>query len=704
MKNKSTLITTLFLCLISFLSLRAQSDSQKKIDSLSFLIKKQTSDTSQVNAMLELADVYRGSKIDSCNILAQKANILSTSLNFKKGLAKSIHLIGYVYYAKGDYTKAKEKYNQALILYQELHFTSGIAQMVYNLGILYAYTGVNDKALENFIRALKFYEILDNTEGISECYTVMALIYDRQGNHDKALLYHTKALDIALKLNDKYNISVCYINIGNIYGQQKIYDTSLIYYFKGLKVAEEIQNSKWMLSATGNIGTIYLQQGKKKEALEYLQKALVISEKTGDKQAIIETLNSIASVYFEMKDYQKAKDLNIKALSMGKEIGSKYDIKSSYESLASVYAEMGNFKDAYSYHKQYTNIKDTILNSENSKQITEMSAKYETEKKDNEIKLLNKDKEIQTANSKQQQIVIWSVSIVLLLVVVLAFFIFQQYKQKQKSNIELKSAYHQIEEKNKDITDSINYARRIQTAILPEIEIIQKHLPDIFVFYQPKDIVSGDFYWFTEKNGTCILAVADCTGHGVPGAFMSMIGNDLLTQIIIEKGITQPNVILSHLHDGVKNALKQDTELNEAKDGMDIAIVKLFSENGKHIIEYAGALRPLWLISKKNNELIEYKCDKHSIGGSFSMEQRQFVNQIIEAEKGDTFYLTTDGYADQFGGEFGKKLMTKNMKDLLVSIQSKSMNQQKEELKSQLNNWKRDKQQVDDILVVGVRV
>ncbi|OFY83083.1 MAG: hypothetical protein A3F72_19005 [Bacteroidetes bacterium RIFCSPLOWO2_12_FULL_35_15] len=704
MIKKAALFCMLFLGLLSFLSLKAQSVPQKKIDSLTTLIKKENSDTNQVKALLELADVYRNSKIDTSGVLAKKANLLAKNLNYKKGLARSIHLMGYIDYAKGDFTPAREKYNQALLIYQELHDDSGIAQMIYNLGILFAYTGVNDKALENFLKALKIYESTKNNKGISECYTVMALIYERQGNSDKAILYHNKALDLALKLNDKYNISVCYINIGNIYGHQKKFDTSLVFYFKGLKIAEELQNKKWMLSATGNIGEIYTQQGKYKEALNYLQKALDISEESGDKQAIIETLNCMAKVHFDLKDYKKAKDLNEQALIMGKTIGSKYDIKRSYEALASLNAEMGNFEEAYTYHKLYANIKDTILNTENSKQIAEMGTKYETEKKDTEIKLLNKDKEIQAANFQKQQIITWLIAFGLLIVLLLALFIFRQYREKQKANVALEIAYHQIEEKNKDITDSINYARRIQTAILPEIENIKKQFPDIFIFYQPKDIVSGDFYWFTEKNGICILAVADCTGHGVPGAFMSMIGNDMLTQIVIEKGITQPNVILTHLHEGVKYALKQDVELNETRDGMDIVLVKYYFEDGKYLLEYSGALRPLWLISKNQNELTEYKPDKHSIGGADSNDQRQFTNHTIVLEKGDTFYLSTDGYADQFGGEFGKKMMTKNMKDLLFSIQSLTMDQQKDELKKALSKWKKDRQQVDDILVIGIRV
>ncbi|MGZ4118890.1 MAG: PP2C family protein-serine/threonine phosphatase, partial [Bacteroidia bacterium] len=262
----------------------------------------------------------------------------------------------------------------------------------------------------------------------------------------------------------------------------------------------------------------------------------------------------------------------------------------------------------------------------------------------------------------------------------------------------------QIEEKNTSITDSINYARRIQTAILPSIENMQKQLPEVFVLYKPKDIVSGDFYWFTEKNGSSILAVADCTGHGVPGAFMSMIGNDLLTQIIIEKGLTQPNLILTQLHEGVKHALKQDDRQSEAKDGMDIAIVKCKTDGEKVELEYSGALRPFWLIKKGGTEIQEIKPDKHSIGGAYSNDQRMFSNHTLSLSKGDTFYLTTDGYADQFGGELGKKMMTKNMKELILKIQSSTMAEQKNILEKTFIEWQKNREQIDDVLVIGVRV
>jgi len=280
----------------------------------------------------------------------------------------------------------------------------------------------------------------------------------------------------------------------------------------------------------------------------------------------------------------------------------------------------------------------------------------------------------------------------------------ERTRELNLKNEKLESAY-------KDIKDSINYAKRIQQAILPSVHDIYKVLDQSFIYYRPKDIVSGDFYFFAEKHKKIVLGVADCTGHGVPGAFMSMIGHDLLTQIIIERGITSPADILNHLEAGIRNALKQDSEHAEANDGMDIALVSLqlqkkntepettFAE-----LEYAGAYRNLYLIRKNSKELDEVKADKYSIGGESLGEHKKFSNHTIPLHEGDVFYIFSDGYADQNGGSEDKKLKTKKFKEILIDIQKKSMKDQKNYLDNFITNWMGTTEQRDDILVIGVRV
>jgi serine phosphatase RsbU (regulator of sigma subunit) len=260
---------------------------------------------------------------------------------------------------------------------------------------------------------------------------------------------------------------------------------------------------------------------------------------------------------------------------------------------------------------------------------------------------------------------------------------------------EMKRAEEIIKEKNKDITDSINYARKIQQAILPPDEILKKAYPDSFVLYKPKDIISGDFYWYQDTGDYLLLACADCTGHGVPGALMSMIGSNFITHIVNEKEITSPDLALAELDKRVRIALRQDIE-TDSKDGMDIALCAFQKE--KRILHYAGANRPIILV--RNGKLTEYAPSKFPIGGQSGIEKK-FVDNKIQLEAGDRIYLSTDGYADQFGGPKGKKLMKKNFYELLVKIHTQPMQEQKNTLLETIEEWRGELEQVDDILVIG---
>jgi serine phosphatase RsbU (regulator of sigma subunit) len=339
--------------------------------------------------------------------------------------------------------------------------------------------------------------------------------------------------------------------------------------------------------------------------------------------------------------------------------------------------------------------------------MADLGSKLEDEKKQREIEKLKSDREVSKLNmdlknqelDEQQQTIIWFI-VGLLACSILIFFTIRSNMLRKKTNIELQSQKQIIETKNKEITDSINYAKRIQQAILPPTDIIHAAFKDSFVLYQPKDVVSGDFYGFFKKEDHIIIAAADCTGHGVPGAFMSMIGNEQLSKIIIEKGITKPSDILNELHSGVRKALKQDNVSGESRDGMDIALCKIYLNEKK--LEYAGANRPLWII--RNKELIETKADKQPIGGLETDNRKPFTNHEIKLEENDCIYLFTDGYADQFGGDKGKKLMVKNFERHLIELHSESMEKQQALIYEKFSGWKGDHEQVDDVLVIGIKV
>lgn len=278
------------------------------------------------------------------------------------------------------------------------------------------------------------------------------------------------------------------------------------------------------------------------------------------------------------------------------------------------------------------------------------------------------------------------------------FLVFRNEVLRLRGVKELRESHELINLKNKEITDSINYARKIQSAILPQQDYVKKLLPDSFFFYQPKDIVSGDFYWVAERNGEIFVVVADCTGHGVPGAFMSVVGMNLLNEIVNHRGITSPSEILGELNNGVVDALQQrETASN---DGMDIALVKINFANKK--IEYTAANRSMILF--RNGVIEEIKPTKNPIGGFNSLKEKHFETHQIQLSSGDIVYLSTDGYADQFGGEQDKKITTKNFRRLLEKVSSLSMQDQEKELSRFINDWKTGYEQTDDILVAGIKI
>ncbi|MCW8897806.1 MAG: YfiR/HmsC family protein [Flavobacteriales bacterium] len=371
-----------------------------------------------------------------------------------------------------------------------------------------------------------------------------------------------------------------------------------------------------------------------------------------------------------------------------------------------------------------------ILEKEQKKLIQIKSQFAETEKeltekeqlvKDNEAYIQNQYKIIETKTStiEEQKNIIWLSVIFLIVVSVLGLLAYRSYKLKKKANILIVQQKVEIEAQHKEIRDSIDYAKRIQQAIIPPIKVVQQHLKDCFVIYQPKDVVSGDFYWLesptlnviantvkqSDKNEEELIffAACDCTGHGVPGAMVSVICNNALKRSVNEFKLTTPGEILDRTREIVVQEFEKSED--EVKDGMDIALCSLQLSESSATLQYAGANNSLYIISKNTtgeNELIEIKPNKQSIGKVDN--PTPFTTHNISLKKGDTIYVFTDGYADQFGGEKGKKMMYKPFKNLLLAIQDKSMSEQKIILEQHFKEWKGGLEQVDDVCIIGVRI
>lgn len=630
------------------------------------------------------------------------------AINDKQGIAASNNYIASIYINQGRYVEALKNYEISLEINKELGDKKGIAESYNKIGLIYQFQGNYPEALKKHFAAYKIMEEINNKPGLALSYTFIANDYYSQGNFDDALKNYLVVLKIKEEIGDKQSIAVTRCNIGNIYGSQGNYSEALINYKAGLKTFEEAKSKQRIATTYNNIGAIYELQGNYSEALKNDFIALKIMEDIRSKSGIVSSLLHLGDVHTKLHKLKEARDYLIKAMNLSKEIGFKERIKNCYSSLARLDSIQSNWKSAYEHYKQFIVYRDSINNEETKKKIIESTMTFEFEKKEAEAQAEQVKKDaIEAANKKRQQIVLILVSCVLLLVFIFAAFVVRSLRFTQKQKIIIEEKNKLVEEKNKDIIDSINYAKRIQDALLKEEDHITEHLPAHFVLFKPKDIVSGDFHWSLEKNGYWFLAAVDCTGHGVPGAFMSMLGIAFLNEITAGSQLNSPAEILDLLRDKVVKELGQTGKEGQSKDGMDISLIRLDLETKE--LQWAGANNPLYIIensfSTENNskvEFIEIKANKQPIG--YHLFMQPFTNHTIQLAKGATFYLFTDGYADQFGGGNGKKLKYSKLKDLLLSLNDKSMPDHKKMLDETFENWKGTLDQVDDICVIGVKV
>lgn len=636
---------------------------------------------------------------------------LSRKIDYKEGIALSTMYIGIVAKTQSEYNEALRRFREALQIYESLNNEEGIAKCSNNLGNVFREQGLQEDALKYYLKALEIFESQGNKEQISILYNNIALVHYELGNNSKSLEFHQKSLRIKQDLNDLPGISASYNNMGTVFRNLNETDKALEMFRNSLKLDEQLNDKYGIAVSLNNIGLIYYSRNNFEDALTHYYKALEVSRSVDFKDGMALAMIGIGDVYNDQGKYRDALSFFERSLAISKESNIRSRIKDSYAGIAKAYYGLRDYQRAYDYFREFSMLKDSMLNEESTSIIARIQETYNSEKKDRQIELLEKNRQIQEADLKRKNTTIYSLYAGITLVLLLVFFIYKNYREKQKANVALSAAYRQIEEKNKDITDSINYARKIQTAILPDQNQFRNVFPDSFILYKPKDIVSGDFYYFTTVEDGYIVAACDCTGHGVPGAFMSMIGNDLLNHIILEKRIYQPARILEELNEGVANALKQgfdESETNEQglRDGMDIAICLISRDRSK--VVFSGAHRPLFVV---NAELAyEVKPDKISIGGRHSDGEVKFTENIISVASGDVIYMYSDGYVDQFGGLEGKKFMSRRFKDLLAELNSRSnkempLESHREKLESELHTWMGShNSQVDDILVMGIRI
>lgn len=594
-----------------------------------------------------------------------------------------------------------------------------------------------------------------------ELYETAADIYFRIGecnimesDFNSALEAYGKALDMANRINDLNNIASVYGAIGEIYSTKGEFKKAEEYLFKSIDYAQKADYPYQEAYTSASIAYMYFQQNKYEDALKYFDKSseyYVSIGKNEHEYEIIRNTLSKAIVYNSMKQFDKAKVLvdevinskfpeedpslkaeayiNLSEISFAKNdlINSeKYSLMALeiakenqfltlvldvYSRLYKVYETKRNFEKAFQYHKLHTQLNDSLTNKPQIKKFADLESKLKedrlkAEHDKKELTLLG-EKKAQEAELKRQKITSVVITLGFLIIFIFSIVIYRNLRENKKKTIiiseqkrEVENQKAIIEEKKKEVLDSIEYAKKIQEAILPPLASLRHYFPESFILYQPKDIVAGDFYWLNKVGDTLLLAAADCTGHGVPGAMVSVVCSNALNRAVNEFKLKDPGKILDQVREFVIETFEKSS--SEVKDGMDISLVAITFNKENQITElkWAGANNPAWVIS--NNQLVEYKADKQPVGKF--IHNTPFTTQEININKGDSIYLITDGFADQFGGPRGKKFKYKNLKELILENSQLPMDVQKSILQTSLEKWKSDLEQVDDVTIVGVKI
>ncbi len=708
--------------------------SQKNItDSLIQILKTSKEDSFKVKLLNRLFEAFEYEDVVKSKAFLIEARNLSKKINYKFGVAESYKNEGYLAEDTGNYIDAYVCYQKALEIHTENKNKSGMASAYHGIGILQSAEGNYTGAINNYLKALQIDLELKDKSSLALDYNSIANAYSHLGNYATSLTYHLKALKLREEIGDKSGVASSLIGLGTLYSNLDDHKKSLSYYFEALNYYKTINDVGGMSTAFINIGGNYLNlrnyplaientleavkleeelgdkrglsicynnlaeintlQGNYPEALKFAHQSLELKQEVNDKEGIIYSYHSLGLINVAIKNHPEARKYMNLALALSKEVGQKERLKSTYFALSQLDSISSDFKSAYENYKMYVSYSDSLYSEEMQRKTFQTQITYDFEKKEAVAQAkhsseMEKQNAIADEKSRKQLIIIVAVIFVLILVSVFAFFVLRSLKvmAKQKELIQV----HQTE-----IIDSITYAKRLQDAILPSIEELKSNFQESFVLYKPKSIVAGDFYWAEKTDDYHFIAAADCTGHGVPGAMVSIICSNALDRAVNEFGITETGLILDKVRDLVLSAFKKSNE--DVKDGMDISLCRI--HKAKNEVQWSGANNPLWYFQE--NELHEIKPDKQPIGKYD--HQTPFTTHSFSLKPGTNLYMFSDGYADQFGAG-NKKMTRKRFKEIVISVQDKPMNEQYRILDDYFMSWKKNAEQIDDVCIVGIRL
>lgn len=622
-------------------------------------------------------------------------------------LAPLYNNYGLLFYNMQDYRKAAEQFANAVKALEKTGDNYSLLSAINNLGNCYYMVGMKKEAKDYYKYGLEVAGKMGDKASLCASHSSVAFMALDEGDYATARAEYKKAIALASEINDANMWAYCWTNVARIYEQQNKQDSALAIYNKIINKAQETKNSELLLNMMKHVANMYYRAGDFENSHSYLSSYLNLSDS-------IRSIESERAIE-ELKEYYEAekKEQRIKTLAQDNEIKA-------------MLARSAQLKAEQKANELVLSQKDAAM-----KEAQLDKQRAESEKRQQELEVERKDKELAEAGLKErnaqlaakqaEQYALYGGIALVLLLAAVAFISFVNKRkdnkliaaqrdevQSQKTVVEEQKAI--VEEKNKEITDSIAYAQRLQGAILPPLKLVKEHLPDSFILFKPKDMVAGDFYWMEIVDDTVIFAAADCTGHGVPGAMVSVVCNNALNRAVREFGCKDPASILDKTRELVIETFEKSEE--DVKDGMDIAVCAI--NKNTRVLQFAGANNPLYHLKRLDEEVTdrnvvndthyikEVKADKQPIGKY--AEQKPFTNFETQLAEGDIIYTFSDGFADQFGGEKGKKFKYKPFKKLLLNLMNVPMEDQRGAIDKAFEDWRGQHEQVDDVCVIGVRV
>ena len=664
---------------------------------------------------------YRHYNWDSTRFYFQRVLDVHRDNEDSAKMALAFLNLGRTYYHNDNYPMAIRYCMEAKEIYEQVNYKVELAGVLSMICEIHNYMGNNELAIDHCVEALRLFDELAIDEGRADLINSMGNVHYDMKDYPKAEMYLLQAAEIAQKNNNSYTLSSAYLGLGEVELKKENYDSALFYFEKALAIDEKNEEEKGISDSYYRIGKTYVLQGKYEEALDLLERSLELSEKYGDQLLQASVMLEIGKAFYSLEQYEPTISFLQQSKNLAEKIQAVHVLRDCYQELAKYYNRLGDLETALVYFKLIILTDEKMYEETAAKRIAEIETKYDLENKDKEIQMLQQEQILQRLEAEQRELINYGLVIGIIIITSLGVILFNQVRLTKRTNRELEKKNEAIfqqkekiegqrdeiaiksallEENSQNITDSIQYAKKIQLSLLPERTHIKDFFPDSFVFFRPKDIVSGDFYWLNTFDNKVIIAALDCTGHGVPGAFMTLLANSLLNQLVIENRINSPNVMLSVLDSKIKQALHQQNGMgSKIADGMDMAVC-MIDLNTLEVC-YSGARMPVYYTH--DGYIQQLDGNRYSLGGNDHTE-KFFTNQFVQLTRGEMLYLASDGFQDQFGGSKDRKFMRKKFRHLLAGIQHLPTSQQYKNVEQIYDEWRGKQPQTDDVMVVGIRL